>query len=134
MMKRIAILCALAFACAGTAGAADRVNETPKADRVVGRWHGTLPNGMGGEIRVILKVQRTPEGAFTATMDSPDQNATDIPVAKITVADLKVSLDVSAVKGSYEGALDGQKDEISGTWRQSGQELPLVLKREAATK
>ena len=134
MMKRIAILCALAFACAVTAGAADGVDKATKPDRVVGKWQGTLANGMGGEIRVVLKIQRSPEGALTATMDSPDQNSSDIPVAKITVENLKVSLDVSAVKGSYEGVLDGQKDEMSGTWRQSGQEIPLVLKKEAATK
>jgi hypothetical protein len=65
-------------------------------------------------------------------MDSPDQNASDIPVASITVDKQKVSLDVQAVKGSYEGTLDAQKDEITGTWKQSGQELPLVFKKDAA--
>jgi hypothetical protein len=64
-------------------------------------------------------------------MDSPDQNASDIPVAKITVEDLKVTLDVAAVGGSYEGTLDPAKNEIDGTWKQSGQTLPLLLKKEA---
>ena len=64
-------------------------------------------------------------------MDSPDQNATGIPVAKITVEEQK-SLDVAAVSGSFEGTLDPERKQISGPWRQSGEELPLVLKKEAA--
>jgi hypothetical protein len=31
-------------------------------------------------------------------------------------------------------ALDREKDELSGTWRQSGQEIPLVLKKDPATR
>lgn len=133
-MKRIAILCALTLACAVAAGVADAATQAPKADRVVGTWQGTLPNGMGGEIRVVLKIQRSAEGALTATMDSPDQSASNIPVAKVAFEDPKLTLDVSAVKGSYEGTLDRQKDEVSGTWRQSGQEIPLVLKKDAVAK
>lgn len=112
----------------------DGATQASKPDRIVGKWQGTLPSGMGGEIRVILKVQRSAEGALTATMDSPDQNAADIPVAKIAVEDVKVTLDVAKVGGSYEGTLDREKDEITGTWRQSGQAIPLLLKKDAAAK
>jgi hypothetical protein len=134
MMKRIAILGALIFACTSAASAAETIKATLKPDRVVGTWQGKLANGMGGEIRVVLKIARSAEGALTATMDSPDQNSTGIPVAKVTFEDPKVTLDVAAVKGSYEGTLDATKDEMTGTWRQSGQEIPLVLKKDAATK
>ncbi len=44
----------------------------------------------------------------------------------------KVTLDVAAVGGSYEGTLDPAKNEIDGTWKQSGEALPLVFKKEAA--
>lgn len=134
-MKRMALLCVLALAGSLAAGLSESAVQAPaKPDRVVGTWQGKLPNGMGGEIRVVVKIRRSAEGALTATMDSPDQNASDIPVAKITVEDSKVSFDVSAVKGSYEGTLDREKDEMSGTWRQSGQEIPLLLKKDAAAK
>jgi hypothetical protein len=105
--KTLALLCALALAGALAGGAPDSAAESAKQQPVVGTWQGSLPNGMGGQIRVVLKVRQTAEGALTATMDSPDQNASDIPVAKITV-------------------------EIAGTWKQSGQALPLLFKREAA--
>ncbi len=130
-MKRIAILCALILACTCLFASAETA-KAPPADRAVGTWQGKLPNGMGGEIRVVLKVAKAADGALTATMDSPDQNAAGIPVAKVAVDGAKVTLDVAAVKGSYEGTLDAAKDEITGTWRQSGQEIPLVLKKDAA--
>ena len=129
--KTIALLCALAVACATAAGAADAA-ETAKQQPVVGTWQGTLPNGMGGQIRVVLKVRQAAEGGLTATMDSPDQNASDIPVAKITFENGKLTLEVAAVGGSYEGTLDPAKNEIAGTWKQSGQALPLAFKKEPA--
>jgi len=131
MNKTIAFLCALALACPMAAVAAEAA-EAAKPQPVVGNWQGTLPSGMGGQIRVVLKVRQTTEGALTATMDSPDQNASDIPVAKITVDGRKVTLDVAKVGGSYEGTLDPAKNEIDGTWKQSGQTLPLLFKKDAA--
>jgi hypothetical protein len=130
--KTLALLCALALASPLATGAAGTAAEAAKQHPVVGTWQGTLPNGMGGQIRVVLKVRQAAEGALTATMDSPDQNASDIPVAKIGFETGKVTLDVSAVGGSYEGTLDPAKNEISGTWKQSGQALPLLLKKEVA--
>lgn len=82
----------------------------------------------------MLHVEQAADGTLKATMDSPDQGATAIPVAKVTLESGKFGLDVTAVGGSYQGTLDAAKDEISGTWRQSGQEIPLVLKKDAAKK
>ena len=100
---------------------------------LVGTWEGTLSNGMGGQIRVVVHLSQTPDG-LSATMDSPDQNATGIPVAKATFVDGKLSLDVAKVGGSYLGTFDGAKGEISGNWPQSGQTIPLVLKKKPAGK
>jgi hypothetical protein len=130
--KTIALLCALALACLMAASAADSTAETAKQQPVVGTWQGTLPNGMGGQIRVVLKVRQAAEGALTATMDSPDQNASEIPVAKITVDNGRVTLDVAAVGGSYDGTLDPAKNEIAGTWKQNGQTIPLLFKKDTA--
>jgi hypothetical protein len=133
MMTRIGKSCAVVLACS-IAAVAGGAPDTAENQPVIGTWQGTLPNPMGGQIRVVLHVTRTAEGVLSATMDSPDQNASGIPVAKITVEGQKVSLDVAAVGGSFAGTLDPEKKEISGTWRQSGEELPLVLKKEAAKR
>jgi hypothetical protein len=130
--KTFVLACALALAWPVAAAAGDGTATPMKEQPVVGTWQGSLPNGMGGQIRVVLKVRQTAEGALAATMDSPDQNASDIPVAKIAVEDGKVTLDVAAVRGSYEGILDPAKSEIDGTWKQSGQALPLLFKKDPA--
>ncbi len=130
MTRRFALACAVLLACPLLAQA--EAPSDAKQQPVVGTWQGMLSNGMGGQLRVVLKVDRNAEGALTATMDSPDQNATGIPVAKISVEAQKVSLDVAAVTGSYEGTLDPQKNEITGTWKQVGQTLPLVFKKEVS--
>ncbi len=134
MIRRTVVTVVALLACLPllASGAAPEPARQPAP--VVGTWQGMLANGMGGQIRVVLKVDRTAEGALHATMDSPDQNATGIPVAKITAEDAKVTLDVAAVAGSYEGTLDPQKNEISGTWKQNGLSLPLVLKKDADKK
>lgn len=105
----------------------------PDFGGLVGTWEGTLPSGMGGQIRVVVHLSQAPDG-LSATMDSPDQNATGIPVAKATFVDGKLSLDVAKVGGSYLGTLDAEKGEISGNWQQSGQTIPLVLKKNPAGK
>jgi hypothetical protein len=133
MIQRIAMTCALALvlACSvAVAVAAEPAGQPP----VVGTWQGVLPNGMGGQIRVVLHVTQSADGALGATMDSPDQGATAIPVAKVTFAEQKLGLDVTAVGGSYLGTFDPAKKEIAGTWKQSGQEIPLVLKQDAPAK
>jgi spermidine/putrescine-binding protein len=128
--KTLALLSALALACPLAAAGAPAA--AAKQQAVVGTWQGTLANGMGGQIRVVLKVTQAGEGGLTATMDSPDQNASDIPVAKIAFENQKMTLDVAAVGGSYEGTLDPAKNEIAGTWKQNGQTIPLLFKKEPA--
>ncbi len=134
MMRRTVVACAVLLACLPLIAAWGAPEAAKQQPRVIGTWQGMLSNGMGGQIRVVLKVDRTAEGALHATMDSPDQNAAGIPVAKIAVEEPKVTLDVAAVGGSYEGTLDPQKDEISGTWKQNGLALPLVLKKDVPVK
>src|SRR5262249_673215 len=69
------------------------------------------------------------DGTYSSTMDSPDQGAKGIPVAKTTLTDGKLHLDVAAVTGSFEGTLSADGKEIAGTWEQGGAKFPLVLKK-----
>jgi hypothetical protein len=128
MTRRTAIACGVALALS-FAGGASAEPDPAKSQPVVGTWQGSLPNGMGGQIRVVLHVAQEAAG-LKATMDSPDQgNQTGIPVEKVAFEKEKFTLDVAVVHGSYEGTLDAAKGEISGTWRQNGQEIPLVFKK-----
>jgi len=70
-------------------------------------------------------------GGLTATLDSVDQGANDIPVSTISLKDSKLSLTVNDIHGTYEGNVNKEATEITGTWLQ-GQPLELNFKRAPA--
>lgn len=93
---------------------------------VVGTWHGTLTVG-ANDLRMVVHIETTSD-SLTATMDSPDQGATGIPVEKVAVAGDSLSLQVSVVNGRFDGEVRSE-DVIEGTWTQNGQSFPLTLER-----
>ncbi len=94
---------------------------------IQGIWQGTLVTP-GGELRVVFHV-RSPQGGFTATMDSPDQGATGIPTSDVTFEASRLRIEVPAVQGRYEGVLSSDQTTFDGTWSQGLARLPLVLER-----
>ncbi len=93
-------------------------------EAVLGSWAGALDTG--AELRIVVHIEEGDEG-LTATMDSPDQGATGIPVSDVTVAGDSVTLEVAQIGGTYEGVLTSDADTIAGTWTQQGQSFPLTL-------
>jgi hypothetical protein len=80
----------------------------------------------GTELRIVFHVEQGEDG-LTATMDSPDQGATGIPVARVSVAGDSVTFAVDRIGGTYGGTLDEGGDRIEGQWTQGGQSFPLTL-------
>lgn len=108
-----------------TAMAASTRQEAP----IVGSWAGTMEIPQtGSSLRIVFHVAPSEEGGFNATMDSPDQGATDIPVSQVTIRGDSVRLEVTAIGGTYAGVKTGA-DEIEGVWRQQGLAVPLSLER-----
>ena len=97
------------------------------AQDVTGDWQGTLSAG-GAELRLVLHLTRTPDGALHATLDSIDQNSNGIPVDSATLKDSKLNLDIPILHGSYQGVVAPDAKKISGTWTQNTS-LPLVFSR-----
>ena len=96
--------------------------QSPSA--VVGSWQGQLEAG-GMELRVVFHIEQDAD-SLTATMDSPDQGATGIPIEAAHVHGDTLTLDVPAINGGYTGTLM-DAETIEGTWTQSGQSFPLTL-------
>jgi fermentation-respiration switch protein FrsA (DUF1100 family) len=104
------------------------VIATPsRAQDVAGDWQGTLNTG-AGELRLVLHIAKAADGALKATLDSIDQNSKGIPVSAVTLKDSRLSLEVAAVYGTYEGKVAADGKTVSGTWSQ-GAELPLEFRR-----
>ncbi len=113
-----------ALLVAPAAGAAAAQNS------IAGDWQGTLEAG-GASVRVVLHVTASGDGGgYSATMDSPDQGASGIPVSSISLAGSKLTFRVDKVNGSFEGQVADDGAKIDGTWMQS-QRLPLTFERVA---
>ena len=63
---------------------------------------------------------------------SVDQGNAQIPVTAITQKGTKLTLQVNAVGGGYDGELTSDATQLNGTWTQLGNSLPLNLKKAVA--
>ncbi len=97
----------------------------PAQEDIVGSWTGALTVG-GTELRIVFHIEPGEDG-LAATMDSPDQGATGIPVSRVTVTGDSVTLAVDRIGGVYTGALADGDTKIDGQWTQGGQSFPLTL-------
>ena len=100
-----------------------------------GNWEGTLKianpqaPGVEVELKVVVHLTKQSEGTYTATMDSPNQGAKDIPIDTVTVKDGSVDLDVKKIAGNFHGKQSDDGNTITGEWKQAAVNLPLTLKR-----
>lgn len=93
---------------------------------ISGQWNGVLkiPNN---QLRVLINIAKT-ENGYSSTMDSPDQGAKDVPVAKTTFENNVLKLDIALIGGFYEGILN--KDNIIvGKLTQGGQSFDVNLSK-----
>lgn len=100
------------------------------AQDITGQWNGALKI-QGIQLRLVLNVTQTDNG-YTATLDSPDQGATGIPVTSITFENPNVKFTVTNIGIEYNGELKG--DEVIGVFTQFGQNFPLYLTRQKIEK
>jgi hypothetical protein len=98
------------------------------APAVVGNWEGSISAG-GQSLRIVIHVAQSKEGALGGTLESPDQGPGSMAIDKVEFKDAAFHFEITSIAASYDGTYDKAKDEISGQWKQSGQTLPLNMKR-----
>jgi len=91
-------------------------------------WEGNLKIS-AISYRLVLKIYKNDNGTIGAFMDSPDQNANNIPVGSITLTDDSLKFDVLAARGSYAGKIEKDSMIAVGKWTQMQMSLPLNLKK-----
>jgi dipeptidyl aminopeptidase/acylaminoacyl peptidase len=100
--------------------------QTP-AKGFEGSWQGTLEAG-GTKLRLALTVTKSEAGTYAGKLDSLDQAAT-IPIDTIAVNIDAVRLEMKSVGAVFEGVLNQERTELTGTFTQGDQQLPLTFKR-----
>jgi fermentation-respiration switch protein FrsA (DUF1100 family) len=102
-------------------------HKLAKPSDIDGAWWGLLNSGLI-QLRMVFHITNTEDGLM-ATADSPDQNATGIPVTTVTRNGAALKLEMKQLAGVYEGKLDSTLSRIDGTWTQTGHTFSLTLKR-----
>ncbi len=93
-----------------------------------GSWMGKLSVD-GTELRVVFNLKLVQKDSLTVTLDSPDQNAMDIPAGPVVVENQKVIIKAPGINGQYDGTVMSDST-ITGTWSQNGGTLPLDIKKQ----
>ena len=95
---------------------------------IQGTWQGTLHAGQ--DLRLQLKITRTPASALSATFYSIDQGGQAIPVNATTFQGDALVCKIDLLDGSFQGKLSADGKTLTGTWSQGGgAPLPLSLER-----
>ncbi|MDE3211608.1 MAG: prolyl oligopeptidase family serine peptidase [Bacteroidota bacterium] len=98
------------------------IAQTPN---LTGMWEGKL--NVGVTLRLVFHFQKSEDGGFKGTMDSPDQGAKGIPFSAVTVNQDSVTAEIKSIGGAFRGKFEDDST-LSGLWIQGGRSFPLVLK------
>lgn len=104
---------------------------TAFSQNIAGTWYGEIDLGVM-KLPMVLHIDQT-ESGYTATMDSPKQGATGIPVPKTTVRQDSLFLDMSNLMAKFSGEILTTSQRIKGQFSQRGMSFPLVFTRKKPT-
>ena len=99
------------------------------AQGISGDWNGLLEIS-GVKLRLVFHLLQE-EGKWTASMDSPDQGAFDIPATEAAFDPPLLRIKIAALLLEYSGTLSDNGEEVRGTFIQGGASFPLKLQRAA---
>lgn len=117
-MKTLKILLSAAFLSAGNLN----------AQQYTGDWTGNLDAG-GILLPIIFHISESNQ-QYTATMDSPKQQAFGLKVKSVKASPEKIVLDMSDMGILYEGSM--QADSLKGIFSQGGNIIELHLGKSTA--
>jgi dienelactone hydrolase len=103
------------------------ITFTAKAQtqNISGIWEGKL--NVGVELRIVFHFNRNDDGTYNGTMDSPDQNAKDIPCSRVIISPDSVVAEAKLIGGAYKAKITNDST-LQGEWQQGTNSLPLIVK------
>lgn len=96
---------------------------------IAGDWEGTLDPGAQPKKRVVVHISAAQDGSLSGTIDYPDQDTSGILITAITYKEPALHFESNPNLSVYDGTVNKDNSEITGTWKQGGSGLNLVLKR-----
>ncbi|MGM0635730.1 MAG: alpha/beta hydrolase family protein [Bacteroidota bacterium] len=100
-------------------------------DTFEGEWNGILKT-QGVELRIVLNINQEND-SFSATLDSPDQKVTGIPISELKLEENQISFQVPSIMASYEGKRADEKT-IEGRFTQAGMTFDLDFSKDYVEK
>lgn len=89
------------------------------------KWNGILEI-QGAKLRIVFNIQKI-DNKYTATFDSPDQNAYGLKVEEVLFNESKVIIRIPLIGAVFNGQINNN-NEIKGSFEQGGHSIPLSLK------
>lgn len=96
---------------------------------IIGDWEGTLDPGAQPKKRILVHISAAQDGTLNGTIDYPDQNTSGITITAITYKEPLLHFESNAALCVYDGTMSKDASAISGTWKEGGKGLDLILKR-----
>jgi hypothetical protein len=100
-----------------------------EARPIVGDWEGTLDPGAQARKRIVVHISAAQDGTLSGTIDYPDQDTSGILITAITYKEPNLHFESSPSQSAYDGTMNHDNSEITGTLKQAGTSLGLILKR-----
>lgn len=100
-----------------------------QAQDLAGSWKGVL-NVQGTELPLVFNVEEK-DGELSATMDSPSQGATGLPMDTVTFENNQLTITFKQAGIKYVGS--PKEGKMVGTFYQGAMELPLSLEKSEKT-
>ena len=91
----------------------------------IGIWKGSLMF-QNTELPMVFKVHDSDQNNLKVTLDSPLQNAYDIPLGEISNTSGEIKIDAPMLQGNYTARFINDST-LNGTWYQAGNSFPLKL-------
>lgn len=95
---------------------------------LVGDWEGAAIV-QGTELPIIFHLSKNNVGNYSATFDSPKQQAFGIACGDVIVKEDSVIILIPVIKGSYAGRLSNGNRQLTGNMYQAAAALPVTLKK-----
>jgi hypothetical protein len=96
---------------------------------IIGDWSGALNPGAQAKKRVIVHISAAQDGSLSGAIDYPDQDVSGIQITAITYRQSTLHFESTPSLTVYDGTMSKDNTTITGTWKQGGESINLVLKQ-----